>query len=239
VKHQDNSTVDCYDKQSNAYDIYQTTVVPHYQDMLDIVSSTCRRYLSPNSRILDLGCGTGNASLAVLKKMPARIFLIDGSPSMMAVATDKISTFFPEALSGSKVVNLFRDNWSDDLVFCQDAIISTLVLEHLPLQIYGKVVEKCFDILVPGGWLMTVEGYEEEGSDMIQWFNEEMQVRRIGLDSEISSYIGELRNNNEIHYYTSKRQKETFWKNIGFEKVNIIWQYLCLSLMIGNKPKAR
>ena len=200
MKRLDNSTIDCYDKHSNAYDIYQATVVPHYQDMLDIVSLVGRRYLSPNSRILDLGCGTGNASMAILKMMPAKIFLIDGSPSMLAAAENKIRSFFPEALSGSKVISLFTENWSDNLISSQDAIVSTLVLEHLPFEIYRKVAEKCFDILEPGGWLIAAEGYDEKGSDMIQWFNEEMLARRIKLDPEISGYVGTLRNDNEVHY---------------------------------------
>jgi tRNA (cmo5U34)-methyltransferase len=239
VKRIDNSTIDCYDRHSNAYDIYQNTVVPHYQDMLEVVSLACVRYLSPNSKILDLGCGTGSASMAILKKMPAKIFLIDGSPSMIAVAHSKICSLFPEVLIGSKVVNLFAENWSENLVSDHDAIVSTLVLEHLPPEIYKKVMERCFDILEPGGWLMAVEGYEEEGSDMIEWFNEEMQARRIRLDSEISDFVSALRNDNEVHYYTSKRQKEVLWREVGFNKVNVIWQYLCIALMIGRKPGVR
>jgi len=48
--------------------------------------------------------------------------------------------------------------------------------------------------------LIAVEGYDEKGSDMIQWFNEEMLARRIKLDPEISGYVGTLRNDNEVHY---------------------------------------
>ena len=101
------------------------------------------------------------------------------------------------------------------------------------------MAEKCFDILEPGGWLIAVEGYDEKGSDMIQWFNEEMLARRFKLDPEISGYVGTLRNDNEVHYYTSKKQKEALWRGIGFDKVNFIWQYLCIALMIANKPEVR
>jgi ubiquinone/menaquinone biosynthesis C-methylase UbiE len=61
-------TVSCYDSHAQAYDLYQSAVVPGYQELLDLVSEACRRYLPQGARILDLGCGTGNASLAVLKK---------------------------------------------------------------------------------------------------------------------------------------------------------------------------
>ncbi|MCJ7443192.1 MAG: class I SAM-dependent methyltransferase [Methanotrichaceae archaeon] len=237
MKSIDESTIACYERHSNAYDLYQVAVVPHYQEMLDIVSLACLRYLMPNSKIIDLGCGTGNASLTIVRRIPVKIFLIDGSSSMMGIAYEKIRSTSPEALIGSKVANLSRENWVEGLDCGYDAIISTLVLEHLPLEDYKVVLQKCFEILKPGGWLMAVEGYDEEGSDIMQWFNEEMEARRISLDPEISGFVGKLRNDNGVHYYTSKRQKETLWRDIGFDRVNVIWQYLSVALMIGRKSE--
>ena len=83
----EDSTVSCYSEHFSDYDVYQSEVVPHYQEMLDMVALTCSRYLcrsesKSSSRILDLGCGTGNASIAVLEKVPAKIFLVDGSSNM-------------------------------------------------------------------------------------------------------------------------------------------------------------
>ena len=60
----DNSTVSCYDRHAKDYDLYQSAVVPGYQEMLDLVAEACRRYLPEEAKIIDLGCGTGNASLA-------------------------------------------------------------------------------------------------------------------------------------------------------------------------------
>ena len=96
----EDATVSCYDSHSNDYDIYQSTVVPHYQDMLEIVSETCKRYIKPNSNIIDLGCGTGNASLAILGKLPARIFLIDGSSHMLDIALGKINQAHANIIAG-------------------------------------------------------------------------------------------------------------------------------------------
>src|SRR5512137_1219471 len=95
----EDSTVSCYDKHARAYDIYQYAVVPCYQEMLDLVAGACLRYLPKEAKIIDLGCGTGNAALAVLQYMPSsRIYLIDGSERMVEVAAEKISRAFPEAI---------------------------------------------------------------------------------------------------------------------------------------------
>ncbi len=230
------STLDCYNEHSNDYDAYQFAVVPHYQEMLDIVAKTCQRYLESNSSIIDLGCGTGNASLAILQKMPIRIFLLDGSPRMINIAYEKIFLAHPNAIIGSKVADLSIESWADDLGSGYDAIVSTLVLEHLSLGSYENILKGCFDLLKPGGWLMAVEGYKEEGSDMIQRFNEEMEARKNTLDARLTDFVARLRNEKEIHYYTSKRQKEIRWRNAGFKSVNIFWQYLCIALMVGKKP---
>jgi len=204
--------------------------------MLDIVAQTCQRYLESNSSIIDLGCGTGNASQAILQKMPIRIFLLDGSPRMINIAYNKICSVYPNAIIGSKVADLSAEGWADELGSGYDAIVSTLVLEHLSSESYENILKSCLDLLKPGGWLMAVEGYEEEESDMIQWFNEEMETKKNTLDTRLSDFVAKLRNEKEIHYYTSKRQKETWWRETGFKCVNILWQYLCIALMVGKKP---
>jgi ubiquinone/menaquinone biosynthesis C-methylase UbiE len=237
----EDSTVSCYDSHSDDYDIYQSTVVPHYLEMLDMVAMTCARYLGQNGSnplIIDLGCGTGNASIAILEKIPAKVFLIDGSSKMVNIALDKISSKFPGAVTGNRVADLSGINWDEGL--CADeynAMVSTLVLEHLPFNRYKAVLDKCFRLLAPGGWLIAVEGYEEEGSDMNEWFNSQASQRMSNLDPRMSGFVSQLREQKEVHYYTSKRQKEKWWRAAGFERVNVLWQYLCIALMVGRKPK--
>ncbi len=230
-------TVSCYDDHARAYDAYQFAVVPHYKDMLELVAGACQRYLKKNPKIIDLGCGTGNASLAVLEGIPARIFLIDGSGRMMDTAREKIGRASQGMVIGHRVSNLCDDDWDDGLGAGKyDAIISTLVLEHLPFDIYNLVLDKCFKLLKPGGWLIAVEGYAEEGSDMQEWFNQEMEDRRVSLDLGLSDFVASLRTEKEVHYYCSKAQKASWWRDAGFAQVNVLWQYLCIALMVGRKP---
>ena len=54
----EDSTVSCYDRHARAYDFYQSAVVPGYQEMLDLVTEACQRYLPQEAKIIDLGCGT-------------------------------------------------------------------------------------------------------------------------------------------------------------------------------------
>lgn len=232
----DDSTVSCYDNHARAYDEYQSAVVPYYNDMLEIAAKTCQRYLGKSPKILDLGCGTGNASSAVLKKIPAEIFLIDGSSRMVEIAREKINIESPGSVVGYRVADFSKAGWDEGLSISEyDAIVSTLVLEHLPFDSYKRLLDECYRLLKPGGWLMAVEGYEEEDSDMLQWFNEEMESRRSRLDPTISDFVAQLRSQKEVHYYSSKSQKAAWWRAAGFLQVSVLWQYLCIALMVGRK----
>jgi len=85
-----------------------------------------------------------------------------------------------------------------------------------------------------GSWRQ--KGYAEEGSDMQQWFFEEMERRRVAIDQELSDFVTRLRDEKETHYYCSKAEKEDWWMQAGFVQVNVLWQYLCIALMAGRKP---
>ncbi len=239
----EDSTVSCYDRHAQDYDLYQHAVVPGYRDMLDLVAGACKRYLPQEAKLIDLGCGTGNASLAVLKKIPsARIYLLDGSGRMVRVAEEKISRAHPEAILGCKVADLAKSDWDEGIEGeglngnGYDAIVSTLVLEHLPFDRYQSAIAKCYRLLMPGGWLLAAEGYAEEGSDMQEWFFEEMEERRMAVDPKLSDFVARLRDEKETHYYCSKAEKEEWWRQAGFEQVKVLWQYLCIALMAGRKP---
>ncbi len=238
-------TISCYDKHARDYDLYQSAVVPGYQEMLDLAAEACQRYLPQNARIIDLGCGTGNASMAMLRKMPAaRVYLIDGSERMVQVAAEKISGAYPEAILGCKAANLADGDWDEGIdghgnaneIKGYDAILSTLVLEHLPFDRYQAAIAKCYRRLRPGGWLIAAEGYSQAGSDMQEWFFEEMEERRKTVDPQLSDFIARLRSEKETHYYASKAEKEEWWRRAGFVQVNMLWQYLCIALMVGRKP---
>jgi hypothetical protein len=71
---------------------------------------------------------------------------------------------------------------------------------------------------------------------MQQWFNEEMEQRRQKLNPRMSDFIAGLREQKEVHYYCSKGQKMDWWREAGFQQVNVLWQYLCIALMAGRKP---
>jgi len=230
-------TIFCYDHHARQYDAYQTAVVPKYQEMLDMVGHTCHRYLEPGARIMDLGCGTGNASLAILREIPARIFLVDGSAKMLDVAKSKVECFRPGSIIGGGCLDLADKSWGHSLECGEfDAIVSTLVLEHLPFVSYRSTVENCYHLLKPGGWLIAVEGYEEMDSDMLSWFSQEMEARSAAFSSEASDFISQLRSEKEVHYYCSKAQKAAWWRDAGLSQVNVLWQYLCIALMAGRKP---
>jgi SAM-dependent methyltransferase len=174
--------------------------------------------------------------MAILKRIPAKVFLIDGSERMVGVAEEKISRAYPGAILGSTVADLSGDDWDEGLGDgAYDAIVSTLVLEHLPFDRYRAAIEKCARRLVPGGWLLAAEGYAEEGSDMQEWFFQEMESRRQTVDPAISDFVAGLRNDLETHYYTSKVEKAGWWREAGLSDVNVLWQYLCLALMVGRK----
>jgi len=238
----EDSTIRCYDRHAAAYDLYQRAVVPEYDKALETTALIVERLLGKSPRVLDLGCGTGNASAAILRTSPgARIFLLDGSASMLAAAEAKVRSISPSSLLGSKVADLASNGWDEGLAPGSfDAVVSTLVLEHLDYDSYIAVLPRCFDLLSPGGWLLALEGYAEEESDMLGWFEEMMAGRRSLIDDPVlSDFVSGLRAKEEVHHYASKDQKAAWWRETGFERVHLLWQYLCIALMAGRRPPIR
>jgi tRNA (cmo5U34)-methyltransferase len=110
------STIRCYDRHAAAYDLYQSTVVPEYGTAIETTALFTERYLGKSPKVLDLGCGTGNASAAILKRSPgAKVFLLDGFASMVEAAKEKIEAISPGSVIGSRVCDLAAEGWNQGL----------------------------------------------------------------------------------------------------------------------------
>ncbi|KAL5364062.1 S-adenosyl-L-methionine-dependent methyltransferase [Aspergillus floccosus] len=123
-------------------------------------------------KLVDLGCGTGRNTLQLLKSAPrdAPIVGLDVSPAMLDIAREAIRKEQESETSAEKtdvpvtleVVDLLRSPLVlPDCARGAAAVISTLVMEHIPLE---RFFEAAAALLVPGGYLLVTNMHAEMGA---------------------------------------------------------------------------
>jgi ubiquinone/menaquinone biosynthesis C-methylase UbiE len=108
--------------------------------------------LTPSSKVLDFGCGTGGLSLPLAKKC-GHVFAVDISQAMIDSVAQKAEEQCVKNISPIKSGFLTYQHKGDDL----DAIICTVTLHHLPD--FWKQVALCrfYEMLKKDGRLFLVD----------------------------------------------------------------------------------
>jgi ubiquinone/menaquinone biosynthesis C-methylase UbiE len=110
--------------------------------------------LQLGDRVLDVGCGTG--TLAITAKwrvgLNGRVYGIDASPEMIARASKKAKKAGVEVVFNHGVVEAlpFPDGYFD-------AVLSTLMLHHLPREARTQCAREMRRVLKPGGRVLAVD----------------------------------------------------------------------------------
>jgi tRNA (cmo5U34)-methyltransferase len=236
-------TLDFFSYQSSVYDEYQVNCVPKYPELTSVATHFLSHVFFGHDpvSVLDLGCGTGNTTRSLRQLLPtSRITCLDGSEHMLAMAREKLSADGATDMAYCRA-DLTNPHWAQELApDLYDAVISVLVLEHLPFEEYRHCIAEVLRILKPGGWLVTAEGY---GSQLLQeLFMEEMREREAQFVREgkmTQAQMEEMKSFSaatEKHYFSSMRQREDWWLDKGFSSVQFIWQYYCVAVLVGRKP---
>lgn len=116
-------------------------------------------------KLVDLGCGTGRNTVALLGVEDAKVVAVDASPKMLDVAKGRIAKALEAGGRDTGevefgVVDLLASKTPPELVRGADAIISTLVLEHIPCDIFfGHMAQ----MLKAGGTLLMTNMHSEMG----------------------------------------------------------------------------
>ena len=110
--------------------------------------------IQPGEKILDVGCGTGDLSIAAKKRAgpTAQVFGIDAAPEMVNVARRKV------ARKGVEVD--FRVGLAEALDFPDgsfDVALSSLMMHHLPDDIKVRALAEIRRVLKPGGRLLVLD----------------------------------------------------------------------------------
>jgi len=131
--------------------------------------------LEPGQSVLDIGCGTGSLAIAAKRRAGpfGSVHGIDASPEMIARARKK---------AGKAGVDVtFTNGVVEGLPFPDehfDAVLSTLMLHHLPRTAREQCVREVRRVLRPGGRALAVDfgGATGDRKSLIEHFHRHGRV---------------------------------------------------------------
>ncbi len=108
-----------------------------------------------NSKLLDIGCGTGNALLAMLDQIPvpAKVIGLDISMGMCRVAQQKLQRKKSEISVAISCANALNAPFPDGQF---DGILLSFTFELFPEDLFRPLLKECRRLLKPRGNLVLV-----------------------------------------------------------------------------------
>ncbi|MGH3626221.1 MAG: class I SAM-dependent methyltransferase [Sciscionella sp.] len=139
--------------------------------------------VAPDSRVVDVGTGTGFVA-AGLAGRAAAVIGVDNSPAMLAVAGDNLATL------GADNVTLAEGD-SDDLPLAADSVdvaVANMVLHHAPDP--AAMLAEMARVVRPGGTIAITDEIEHH----YEWMRTEQADLWLGFTPEqVRDYFGQAR----------------------------------------------
>jgi len=138
--------------------------VPGYRLLLELTPIVVRRAVQPDTRIYDLGCSLGAATLAARRAVQepgVTITAVDNAPDMVARCRTLVGQ------DNSRVpVDVVEGDIRDIEIESASVILVYFTLQFLPLQARDELLKRIARGMVPGGVLILAEkiAFEPEAS---------------------------------------------------------------------------
>lgn len=208
--------------------------IPQYEVMREIVSDTAAEYLKPccaGVDFVDLGASRGDASVALLERVPnARGLLVEVSEPMLAACRER----FAGARQQIQVRDFdLRTGYPE--VTGVDATLSVLTLQFTPIEHRLRILRDVWRSLRSGGAFIFVEKvlgasadidqqlvrlyYERKHRAGYSW--EEIERKRLALEGVLVP--------------VTARWNEDMLRGAGFSQVDCIWRCLNFAAWVAVK----
>lgn len=153
-----------YDTDGNFLQALDSMMIPQ---MLPVVTDQ----LPSSPKLVDLGCGTGRNTSALLSIPGVMILGLDNSSEMLNIARDRCHQKRESLPKNNRAATLSFEVWDIQVLQDEknevplpaqhtDAVFSTLVIEHIPLDIFFKA---CSMMLKSGGLLLLTNMHSDMG----------------------------------------------------------------------------
>jgi tRNA (cmo5U34)-methyltransferase len=147
-----------------------TRSVPGYLQILDGLTLLARRVVMPGTRVYDLGCSLGAATLAAMRGIEAaevRITAVDNSSAMIKRAGDRLSGF----RHGAQVEVVLAD-MNDVPIEGASLVLLNYTLQFVPVSSREHLCRRICDGLLPGGVLVLSEKVLPDDAVAKHWLTE-------------------------------------------------------------------
>ncbi len=217
-----------FDERVQEYDLFVRSTVIGYDEIRGSITDLVRLYLPADSspRVLDLGIGTGNTSLAVLEACPrATIVGYDASPNMVQKARERLKEFNIEVICDD-ILNIDYQNEFD-------LAVSSIVYHHLDDTSKERGYKKIFDVLKEGGFFILADVMLSNDVSLNQLLEQrwaEFMEQKRGAEFR-DSILGL---EDKHHQYAALNNNLQYLANQGF-RTEVYWRKMNSAIICGFK----
>ncbi|HTS24424.1 MAG TPA: class I SAM-dependent methyltransferase [Bryobacteraceae bacterium] len=215
--------------------------IPLAGEQIDVMLRLLAASGVPIRRFLDLGCGDGILSAAIVERFPqAEAVLTDFSAPMLAAARAR----FEQLNTPARIVNLDYGvaNWTESVneFAPYDAVVSGYSIHHQPDERKREVYAEIFALLRPGGTFVNVE-HVSSPSEWIESIHDELFVDHLHRAHPGASRAEVA----EKYYYRPDKaanilapvELQCEWlRGIGFTDVDCYLKIFELAVFGGRRP---
>lgn len=139
--------------------------VPGYQSILHGIGQLTQRYAQPHSRLYDLGCSLGAATLAMRHAIEPvagiEIIGVDNSPAMVERCQLHVQGYRSQVPVTVRCEDVQTTELSQASV-----VVMNFTLQFVPVEQRDALIQRIYDALKPGGVLLLAEKFHSNDAAM-------------------------------------------------------------------------
>jgi SAM-dependent methyltransferase len=222
--------------------------VPYGADQLAMMVRVIAAGGRPVGRFLDVGCGSGVVTAALLARFPeAQAVLVDFSDAMLAAARDALAGSDPPAvlIAGDLAAATWLDGVRAHAPF--DVIASSYAIHHLTDARKRALYGELYGLLAPGGTFVNIEHVASAGawgealSDavIVDSLHADQRARGGAATRDEVAARFATRPDKAANILAPLETQCAWLRDIGFTDVDCFFKVAELAVFGGRKPEPR